>query len=35
MLRVGWQEGHLARKKIEWWGAGMGICLGRGAADAI
>ena len=26
-----WQEWHPACKKIEWWGAGMGICLGRGA----
>jgi len=22
-LLVGWQEGHLACKKTEWWGAGM------------
>jgi len=28
---VGRQEGHPACKKIEWWGAGMVICLGRGA----
>jgi len=27
MLLVGWQEGHLAHKKTEWWGAGMVICL--------
>ena len=25
-LLVGWQEGHLA-----WWGAGMVVCLERGA----
>jgi len=30
-LLVGRQEGHPARKKTEWWGAGMVICLGRGA----
>ena len=30
-LLVGWQEGHLARKKTEQWGAGMVICLERGA----
>ena len=29
-LLVGWQEGHLACKN-EWWGAGMVICLERGA----
>jgi len=28
-LLVGWQEGHLACKKTEWWGA---VCLERGAA---
>jgi len=28
---VGWQEGHLACKKIEWWGTGMVICLERDA----
>jgi len=28
---VGQQEGHPARKKLEWWDAGMVICLGRGA----
>jgi len=28
---VGWQEGHPACKKTEWWGAGVVICLGRGA----
>jgi len=26
---VGWQEGHPACKKLEWWGAGMVICLER------
>jgi len=26
-LLVGWQEGHLAFKKTEWWGSGMVICL--------
>jgi len=30
-LLVGRQEGHPACKKTEWWGAGMVICLGRGA----
>jgi len=30
-LFVGWQEGHPACKKTEWWGAGMIICLERGA----
>ena len=30
-LLVGWQEGHLACKKTEQWGAGMVICLERGA----
>jgi len=30
-LLVGWQEGHLTYKRTEWWGAGMVICLGRGA----
>ena len=30
-LLVGQQEGHLARKKTDWWGAGMVICLERGA----
>jgi len=29
-LLVGWQEGHLACKKTEWWGAGMVICLEQG-----
>jgi len=26
-LLVGWQKGHPACKKTEWWGAGMVICL--------
>ena len=30
MLLVGRQEGHTACKKLEWWGAGMVICLERG-----
>jgi len=30
-LLVGLQEGHPACKKFEWWGAGMVICLERGA----
>ena len=30
-LLAGRQEGHPACKKIEWWGAGMVICLERGA----
>jgi len=30
-LLVGWQEGHQACKKTEWWSAGMVICLERGA----
>ena len=30
-LLVGWQEGHLACKKTEWWGAGVVICLEQGA----
>ena len=29
-LLVGQQEGHPACKKLEWWGAGMVICLERG-----
>jgi len=28
---VGQQEGHPACKKTEWWGAGMVICVERGA----
>jgi len=31
MLLVGWQEGHLACKKTELQGAGLVICLKRGA----
>ena len=31
MLLVGWQEGHPACKKTEWWGAGVVICLERSA----
>ena len=31
MLLVGRQEGHSACKKTEWWGAGVAICLERGA----
>jgi len=30
MLLVGWQEGHLAWKKLEWWGTGVVICLRSG-----
>jgi len=30
-LLVGRLEGHPACKKLEWWGAGMVICLERGA----
>ena len=30
-LLVGRQEGHLACKKLEWWGAGVVICLERDA----
>ena len=30
-LLVGWQEGHQACKKNEWWGTGMVICLERDA----
>jgi len=30
-LLAWWQEGHPAYKKLEWWGAGMVICLDRGA----
>jgi len=30
-LLVGWQEGHPACKKTERWGAGLVICLERGA----
>jgi len=31
MLLVGWQEGHPACKKTEWWGAGVVVCLEQGA----
>jgi len=30
-LLVGQPEGHLACKKIEWWNAGMVMCLERDA----
>ena len=30
-LLVGWQEGHPACKKLEWWGAAVVICLERDA----
>jgi len=30
-LLVGWQEGHTACKKTERWGAGVVICLEKGA----
>jgi len=30
-LLVGWQEGHPTCNKTEWWGAGVFICLERGA----
>ena len=30
-LLVGRQQGHPACKKTEWWGAGVVICLERGA----
>ena len=30
-LLVGWQEGHPACKKTEWWGAGVVICLEQDA----
>jgi len=29
MLLVGWQEGHLACKKTEWWDAGTVMGLGQ------
>ena len=32
-LLVGWQEEHPACKNMEWWGAGVVICLERGAND--
>jgi len=28
-LLVGWQEGHLACNKTEWWGGSMVVCLER------
>jgi len=31
MLLVGRQEGHPACKKLEWWGAGVVICLEQDA----
>ena len=31
MLLVSWQEGHPVCKKTERWGAGVVVCLGRGA----
>jgi len=31
MLLVGRQKGHPACKKTEWWGAGVVVCLERGA----
>jgi len=30
MLLVGWQEGHLACKKLEWWGVEVVVCQERG-----
>jgi len=30
-LLVGWQEGHPACKKVQWWGTGMVICLEQDA----
>ena len=30
-MLVGWQEGHPACKKTEWWGAGVVVCLEQGA----
>jgi len=30
-LLAGWQEGHPACKKTDWWGAGVVMHLGRGA----
>ena len=30
-LLVGWQEGHPACKKLEWWDTGVVVCLERGA----
>jgi len=31
MLLLGWQKGHTACKKTEWFSTGMVICLERGA----
>jgi len=31
MLSLGWQEGHTACKKLDWWGANVVICLEQGA----
>jgi len=28
-LLVGWQEGHPACKTLEWWGAGVVICMAQ------
>ena len=33
MLLIWWQEEHPAHKKLEWWGAGVVICLEQGAND--
>ena len=30
-MLVGWQKGHSDCKKTEWWGAGVVMCLERGA----
>jgi len=30
-LLAGWQEGHPACKKTEWWGSGVVVCLEQGA----
>jgi len=35
MLMVGRQDGHPACKKTEWWGAGVVICLERGAVSCF
>jgi len=35
MLLVGQQEGHPARKKTEWWGAGVIICLCKDVTTPI
>ena len=31
MLLAGWQEEHPSYKKLEWWNAGVVICVDRGA----